>query len=60
MRSKFVWLYATKTTSANEVINKLKNQSTIFRNPRRIISDRGAAFISKEFAEYCVEEKITS
>jgi len=52
--TKFVWLYATKTTNTAEVLSKLKKQSTIFGNPRRMISDRGAAFTSKEFAEYCV------
>lgn len=53
--TKFVWLYATKTTNASEVINKLKRQSFIFGNPRRIISDRGTAFTSKEFAEFCAK-----
>jgi len=56
--TKFVWLYATKTTNTAEVLSKLKKQSTIFGNPRRMISDRGAAFTSREFAEYCVKEKI--
>lgn len=56
--TKFVWLYATKTTNAMEVVTKLSKQSTIFGNPRRIISDRGAAFTSKEFEDFCVTEKI--
>lgn len=56
--TKFVWLYATKTTNAAEVINKLKKQSFIFGNPRRIISDRGSAFTSKEFADYCTTENV--
>lgn len=57
--TKFVWLYATKTTNAAEVINKLKKQSATFGNPQRIISDRGTAFTSKEFTEYCAEENIS-
>lgn len=56
--TKYVWLYATKTTSAAEVIDKLKKQSFIFGNPRRIISDRGSAFTSKEFEDYCATENI--
>jgi len=56
--AKFVWLYATKTTNAIEVINRLKKQSFIFGKPRRIISDRGTAFTSKEFTDYCATENI--
>lgn len=56
--SKFVWLYATKSTSAIEVIDRLKKQSIVFGNPRRIISDQGSAFTSKEFEGYCQGENI--
>jgi transposase InsO family protein len=56
--SKFVWLYATKTTYAAEVLSILKKQSIIFGNPRRIISDRGAAFTSNDFQSYCREKNI--
>ena len=56
--SKFVWLYSTKTTNTSEVLDKLIKQSFIFGNPRRIISDRGTAFTSKEFSEYCKKEDI--
>lgn len=56
--SKFAWFYATKTTNATEVIARLRKQAAIFGNPRRIISDRDAAFTSKEFQKYCAEEKI--
>lgn len=56
--SKFVWLYATRTTNASEVIDKLTKQAFIFGNPHRIISDRGAAFTSNDFAEYCKREKV--
>jgi len=56
--SKFVWLYATKTTSAAEVLGVLRKQSVVFGNPRRIISDRGAAFTSNDFQSYCREENI--
>lgn len=56
--TKFVWLYATKTTNATEAINRFKKQSFIFGNPRRIISDHGAAFTSKEFTDFCATENI--
>lgn len=56
--TKFTWLYPTKTTNAKEVLNKLRAQQMIFGNPRRIISDKGAAFTSKEFEDYCKEEDI--
>jgi transposase InsO family protein len=49
--SKFVWLYETKTTNVAEVLSILKKQSIIFGNPRRIISDPGAAFTSKVILE---------
>lgn len=56
--SKFVWLYSTRTTSTAEVVNRLGKQATIFGNPQKIISDRGTAFTSHEFKEYCREEGI--
>lgn len=56
--SKFTWLYATKSTGTAEVLTHLRKQSIIFGNPRRIISDRGTAFTSKDFAEYCKMEGI--
>ncbi|GFV22149.1 retrovirus-related Pol polyprotein from transposon 17.6 [Trichonephila clavipes] len=37
---------------------KLKQQQKIFSNPIRIISDRGSAFTSKLFNDYCDEENI--
>ena len=56
--SKFVWLYSTKSTSTAEVLNHMQKQAVIFGNPRRIISDRGTAFTSKDFEEYCKRENI--
>lgn len=56
--TKFVWLYPTRSTNTAEVINRLSKQSTIFGNPRRIVSDRGTAFTSKAFEEYCREQNI--
>ncbi|GJQ68691.1 hypothetical protein Trydic_g8481 [Trypoxylus dichotomus] len=54
--SKFVWLYPVKSTTSKEVIVKLQIQQKNFGNPVLIISDRGTAFISDEFNQYCREE----
>jgi len=56
--SKFVWLYAVKTVNAAEVLACLTRQSHVFGNPRRLISDRGSAFTSNDFQEYCKAEGI--
>lgn len=56
--SKFVWLYATKSTTSHETIEKLRLQQKTFGNPARIISDKGTAFTAKEFQEYCTDEGI--
>lgn len=57
--SKFTWLYVTRSTGAADAIERLKKQSFIFGNPRRIVSDRGSAFTSKKFEEYCRTESIS-
>lgn len=50
--SRFTWLFPTKTTSSNEVIIKhLSSFFSTFGNPGNIISDRGNAFTSREFAK---------
>ncbi|XP_011698713.1 PREDICTED: uncharacterized protein LOC105456415 [Wasmannia auropunctata] len=56
--SKFTWLFATKSTSTVEVLSCMRKLAAIFGNPRRIISDRGTAFTSKDFEEYCRQENI--
>lgn len=56
--SKYVWIYPTKTTNAQEAIQRLRQQSELFGNPRRIVSDKGAAFTSHDFKEYCAEKNI--
>lgn len=53
--SKFVWLFGTRSTSSVEVLDKLNKLAVIFGNPKRI-SDRGTAFTSNEFREYCRKE----
>ncbi|GFT89445.1 pro-Pol polyprotein [Trichonephila clavipes] len=56
--TKFTWLYPVKTVSAESALEKLKQQQKTFGNPIRIISDRGSAFTSKSFNDYCDEENI--
>ncbi|GFS60138.1 hypothetical protein TNCV_2826601 [Trichonephila clavipes] len=56
--TKFTWLYPIKTVSAESALEKLKQQQKTFGNPIRIISDKGSAFTSKLFNDYCDEENI--
>lgn len=56
--TKFVWLFAVKSTTANETINKLQIVTNVFGNPRRIIADKGTAFTSTAFQSFCAEENI--
>ena len=56
--SKFVWLYPTKSTNAEEVVRNLKSWSDVFGFPMRIVSDKGAAFTSNLFSEFCRESNV--
>uniref|UniRef100_W8CD04 RNA-directed DNA polymerase n=1 Tax=Ceratitis capitata TaxID=7213 RepID=W8CD04_CERCA len=56
--SKFIWLFPTKTTSTEEVVAKLAVWVDTYGYPQRIISDRGAAFTSKSFEEFCKEGNV--
>ncbi|GFS48055.1 retrovirus-related Pol polyprotein from transposon 17.6 [Trichonephila inaurata madagascariensis] len=58
--TKFTWLYPVKTVSAENALEKLKLQQKTFGNLVRIITDRGSAFTSKLFNDYCTvcEENI--
>jgi len=50
--TKYVWLFATKSTGFNEVISSLTSLfsiRSIFGLPQRIISNRGTAFSSSNF-----------
>ncbi|KAF7380478.1 hypothetical protein HZH68_016343 [Vespula germanica] len=44
--------------SASEIIGGFKRHATVFGNSRRIVSDRGTAFTSRDFEEYCKGETI--
>ncbi|GBN63453.1 Retrovirus-related Pol polyprotein from transposon 297 [Araneus ventricosus] len=56
--TEFVWIYPTKSTTSTEVIAKLEIQKAVFGSPFQIISDRGTAFTSGDFADYCGKEEI--
>uniref|UniRef100_A0AAG5DQ21 RNA-directed DNA polymerase n=1 Tax=Anopheles atroparvus TaxID=41427 RepID=A0AAG5DQ21_ANOAO len=56
--SKFVWLYPTRTTNTEEVIQKLQSWSSIFGYPTRVVTDRGAAFTAKAFAEFLQNQSV--
>lgn len=58
--TKFIWLYPVKSTTSKEVISKLELQKTVFGNPAQIISDKGSAFTSNEYQDYCKDEGIKS
>jgi len=56
--SKFVWLLPTKTTSSEEVIQRILSIFNLFGFPKRIISDRGTLFTSFNFKEFAKENNI--
>lgn len=56
--TKHVWIYPVKNTTSSEAIKRLKLQADTFGQPFRVISDRGSAFTSNEFKEYCVDSNI--
>lgn len=56
--SKFVWIYPVKNTTAAEAVKRIEDQRMVFGNPVRIVSDRGSAFTSGDFKEYCDREEI--
>jgi len=51
--SKYVWLYPTRSTGVDEVLNCLDKQAVHFGHPYRIVSDRGTAFKYLAFEVYC-------
>lgn len=56
--TKFIWLFPTKTTTANETVQEMKSITNTFGNPRRIIADRGKAFTSNLFQDFCKDNNI--
>lgn len=56
--TKFVWIFPTKSTTTKEVLEKMSIHQKSFGNPHRLVSDRGTAFTSHEFEDYCKNEGI--
>ncbi|XP_063920326.1 uncharacterized protein LOC135135234 [Zophobas morio] len=56
--TKFVKLYAVKSTKTCEVINQLENYFRHYSVPLRIVSDRGSCFTSNEFEKFVQEHMI--
>lgn len=56
--SKFVWIFPTKTVTAQESVNKVKTLTAVFGNPKRIICDHGTSFTAEVFKEHCSSENI--
>lgn len=56
--SKYVILEAVETTGSDETIEELRKLIPHYEKPKRIISDRGAAYISKKFEDFCQDYEI--
>ena len=56
--TKFVILKAVRNTTTKLVIKMLNEATQYFGVPSRIVSDRGTAFMSKDFKQYCEENRI--
>lgn len=56
--TKYLKLYATKSTNATEVIKCLKSYFEHYSRPLRIVSDRGSYFTSREFKEFLDSQNI--
>jgi len=50
--TRFVWLFATRTTGTRETTRNLRTVFDTFGNPSEIVSDRGTAFTSVEFSNF--------
>lgn len=56
--SKFVRLFATKTTSSKETITCLRQFFQSYNKSQKIISDRRSSFTSQEFEDFMEEQNI--
>lgn len=56
--TKFVWLESVTSANTKGAITALNKLCHIFGFPARIVSDRGTAFTSKEFQNYCNDHGI--
>lgn len=56
--TKYVKLYAVKNTSTHSLLKVMKIFVLMFGIPRRVITDRGTAYTSRQFEMYCTEQGI--
>ena len=56
--TKFVKLYPCKSTNSEEAIKHMKDYFRNYSRPRRIITDRGTAFMSIAFTDFLKSEMI--
>lgn len=56
--TKYLKLYAVKTTNVAEVIKNLKSYFEHYSRPLRLVSDRGSCFISREFEEFLNDHNV--
>lgn len=50
--TRFTWLFPVKNTSSKEVIKLFTGIFNAFGNPQTLVTNRGTAFTSREFAEF--------
>jgi len=50
--TRSTWIYATKSTGTSEVTRRLREIFDVFGTPTNLVTDRGTAFTSNEFAEF--------
>ena len=56
--TKYVRLYSVNSTSTKEVCCALDKYFNYYSRPRRLISDRGSCFTSKEFSDYLLKHNV--
>jgi transposase InsO family protein len=56
--TKFVVMKPVRTTRTVPVIEFVNAITAVFGNPARVITDRGTAFTSRDFGQYCRESGI--
>ena len=56
--SKWPRVKVCKTSEAKEVINFLTSNFHLYGIPEKIKSDRGGAFVSKEYKQFCKDRNI--
>lgn len=57
--TKFVKLYPCKSTTSGETISHLREYFRDYSKPKRIVSDRGTCFTSKDFSNFVNGENVS-